>query len=484
MSNLGAAALENPRDKTQANVFTRWINLHLTKAREPFQVKDIGIDLVSGEGLIYLSEVFVPGPVTKFTKPPKNQLQRTQNHSQALTRFEGDNCPLINIHASTLANEEANNTKVFMGYIFQLILKYSVGNINDELDADAQKKQQSLAQLKQSLIDWVNAKLAGLSEEQNAQVRKFNNAGDSQDVLKVTNLESDWTDGTILAGLAIALHPADKRQYGFDKLDELVAGGQSPLAATISRSSTNLSVPALMEAEEMSSSPDQNSILTYVSAFKNAKYVDDEPVVENGELVWDEPTFLQIEVQALESRDLTQLVEQKEILSSKLDQFKADKQDGKVFEDSDNRKAARMEFHLRRVVATIQNAADDQAASSGKADETAATIAQKDDEIASANQQLDDEKKKAKKLQDDLDAANQELDDEKKKAKKLQDDLDAANQEVEEQKKKAKKLQDDLDAANALADKLTKRQSRLGELQAALLACAAISDEMMNDEMQ
>jgi len=74
MSNLGAAALENPRDKTQANVFTRWINLHLTKAREPFQVKDIGIDLVSGEGLIYLSEVFVPGPVTKFTKPPKKSI--------------------------------------------------------------------------------------------------------------------------------------------------------------------------------------------------------------------------------------------------------------------------------------------------------------------------------------------------------------------------------------------------------------------------
>lgn len=65
------------RDETQQKVFLRWVNLHLSKnEKEKFVVNDLGKDLISGEALILLSEVFVNGPVTKYAKAPKNQLQR------------------------------------------------------------------------------------------------------------------------------------------------------------------------------------------------------------------------------------------------------------------------------------------------------------------------------------------------------------------------------------------------------------------------
>jgi hypothetical protein len=457
-------SLENPRDQTQAKVFTRWLNLHLSKAREPFTVVDLGSDLVSGEALVLISEVFVKGNQLKYSKSPKNQLQRTQNHTQAIDRFESDNLQLINIHASTLANDEVNNIKIFMGYIFQLIIRYSVGNIDDELDAEAKKKQASLAQLKQQLIDWVNAKLSTLSPAENKQIRQYSNSGDSDEQLIVKNLDQDWTDGSVLTGLCIALHPVDKRQNGFEKLSQRSAelNGDS-LQAVIERSDKNLTVAQLIEADEIRTAPDVNSMLTYVSGFKNAKYVDDEPIIEKVVIDWDEGKFLQIEVDSIASRNLDVLNTERDVIVAKLDEYNANVAAGeKVYEESCHCKAKRMDLHLRRVIAVLKNDNDDKVINGNKDDENKRIIDEKDAQIGQ-------EEDKVKKLEQDLADA----------IKKAQDDLDEANKKAQNDLDEAKKKNQDLEAAIA---KLQKKQSRLGELQAALLACAAISDEMLNDE--
>lgn len=435
------------RDATQEKTFKKWVNLHLGRARTQFKVEDFDADLRDGKALCLLAEVFCKDKsVIKFFENASNQLKKTQNNDMALSRFAADGVELFNIHASTLSDDAKDNTKVKLGMVFQLIVAYSVSAQADD-DAAEKKKQQSVAQLKQDLIDWVNQKLSQLTPEQRAQVRKQNGL-DGDDEIKVTNLDSAWQDGTALTGLVIALHPDDRKDHGVNKLSEgkdaAIAQGveqdNASLQAAIERADKNLTCPALIEANDLRQHPDSNSVLTYISQFRNAVYVDDaepEPVVEHVVINWDEPTFLNIECEALEANDLTTLAEQKKLIQTELDLYQANVAEEKVYKDSCHRKAKRMELHLRRVTAA--------------------------ENVAAAN---------AAKAGDDA-AKAQEQEEANKKLQEENAEKDAKNKKLEEE--------------NAAKDKdlarLNKKVSRLGDLQRALLECAGVADEMMNDEM-
>lgn len=422
------------------------MNLHLGKARTPLQVKEFDADLRDGKALCLLAEVFCKDKsLIKFFDNASNQLKKTQNNDMALSRFATDGVELFNIHASTLSDDTKDNTKIKLGMVFQLILAYSVSMQAADDEAD-KKKQQSVAQLKQDLIDWVNQKLSTLTPAQRQQVRKHNGQ-DGDEEIKITNLDNDWQNGVALSGLVIALHPEDRQEHGVNKLDEnkknAVANGvaeeDSALQASIERADKNLTCPALIEASDLRNHPDANSILTYVSQFRNAVYVDDkepEPVVEEVSIAWCEPTFLNIECEALEANDLTTLAEQKQIIQSELDLYAKNVAEEKVYKDSCHRKAKRMELHLRRVTA---------------AEAISATNAAKAGDAANKQQEQED--------------AN----------KKLQDENAAKDAEN-------KKLQDENAAKDAQLAKLKAKQSRIGDLQKALLDCADVCDQMANDE--
>eukprot|EP00461_Guttulinopsis_vulgaris_P002110 UN02111 len=420
------------RDATQEKTFKNWVNLHLQRARVQTQINDIDADLVDGSVLCLLAEVFVPKDqqLKFYPNAGNNNLKRTQNNDLALTRFAHDGVELFNIHASSLASDQLSEKtkKLKMGMIFQLILAYSISQDAAANDVAEQKKK-SLAELKQNLIDWVNEKLATLSPEQVNQIRKFNGQEESDEALRITNLDEDWANGNALAGLVVALHPDDRKQHGINKLNELKSADSADTAAlqsAITRAQNNLTCPPLIDADDMQKHPDANSVLTYVSQFKNAVYVDDyeEEVSKDAEIVWDEPTFLTIEVEALEAGDLTPLEEQKQIIEAKLNEYEQNKAEEKIYKESCHRKAKRMQLHLRRVNAAIAS-----------------------------------------------DEAN------KNNAKTTEDELNSKQEENQ-------KLADDLAKATKDLEKLQKRQSKLGELQKKLLEVAEISDEMLADEEQ
>ena len=114
-----------------------------------------------------------------------------------------------------------------------------------------------------------------------------------------------------------------------------------------------------------------------------------------------------------------------------------------------------------------------------------------DDQINKAKTELDQLKSQFKDCrkeiltligasESDLDAFRQKLGVIEGKVRQLKG---LSNDALADRQAEVKALEDELAQNKAALAKLEKKQSRLGELQKALLECAAISDEMLSDEL-
>ncbi|OCK82699.1 alpha-actinin-2 [Lepidopterella palustris CBS 459.81] len=253
------APLEQQWVKVQQKTFTKWLNSKL-KARN-VEINDLIHDLSDGVVLIHLLEILGNESLGRYASRPKLRVQKFENVNKALDFVKGRGIQMTNIGAEDVVD---GNSKIILGLIWTLILRFTISDINEEgLSA------------KEGLLLWCQRKTACYDE---VEVRDFS---------------SSWNDGLAFCAL-LDIHRPDLIDY--DSLDKEDHRGNMQLAFDIA--SKEIGIPELLDVEDVCdvAKPDERSLMTYIAywfhAFSQMERVENagrrvEKFVQNMQGAWE-----------------------------------------------------------------------------------------------------------------------------------------------------------------------------------------------------
>jgi len=233
---------------TQERTFARWCNQQLRHKSVTIPDDGLANSLATGTNLCHILEQSSSKSLKGVVSQPSTRFQQLSNNSIALKFIASENIQLAAIGPEDIVDKKR---KLVMGLIWTLILKYQVGKgmtgATGNSGADAAKSE---------LLKWV----------QN-QVKPYN--------VPVNNFGNDWSDGKVLCALVNSLRPNSINMSGLN--DPYSAAKQG-----IDSAETDLLIPRIMEPEDFSNgNPDELSVVTYVSYFRDAMNSRKQPVVSS-----------------------------------------------------------------------------------------------------------------------------------------------------------------------------------------------------------
>ena len=232
--------------RIQQNTFTRWVNQHLKKVEKELTSLETGFS--DGLKLISLIEVLSHKQLPGHNKKPKIRMQQLENVSIALQFLDKEGVNLVSIDSSHIVDCKL---KLIKGMIWTLILHYSISIPMSRPSSMAVGTNKTP---KQQLMDWVNEKLPNCP---------------------VNNFTADWKNGKAIGALVDATGPGlcpDWQDWDASKPVENAT-------QAMDLAENWLEVPKLLTPEEMVNPHiDEQSMMTYLSQFPNAKLKDGAPL--------------------------------------------------------------------------------------------------------------------------------------------------------------------------------------------------------------
>ncbi|KAM8920836.1 calmin [Pelodytes ibericus] len=269
ISDLRVQNLQVERETVQKRTFTRWMNLHLEKCLPPLAVNDLFVDIQDGRILMALLEILTGQSLLHEYKSSTHRIFRLNNIAKALKFLEDSNVKLVSIDAAEIAD---GNPSLVLGLIWNIILflqiKELTGNLNrmssssslsslpsgTDSDASQPSTPSTEKSLSVSIKDQRKAIKALLNWVQQ-RTRKYGVA--------VQDFASSWKSG--LAFLAV-IKAIDSSLVDIKKA--LEKSSRENLEDAFSIAHQHLRIPRLLEPEDlMVDSPDEQSVMTYVTQF-------------------------------------------------------------------------------------------------------------------------------------------------------------------------------------------------------------------------
>uniref|UniRef100_A0A8C9KPB5 Dystonin n=1 Tax=Panthera tigris altaica TaxID=74533 RepID=A0A8C9KPB5_PANTA len=227
----GVVAYE--RDKVQKKTFTKWINQHLMKVRK--HVNDLYEDLRDGHNLISLLEVLSGDTLPR--EKGRMRFHRLQNVQIALDYLKRRQVKLVNIRNDDITD---GNPKLTLGLIWTIILHFQISDIHVTGESEDMSA-------KERLLLWTQQATEGY-------------AG-----IRCENFTTCWRDGKLFNAI---IH-----KYRPDLIDMNTVAVQSNLANLEHAFyvAEKIGVIRLLDPEDVDvSSPDEKSVITYVSSLYDA----------------------------------------------------------------------------------------------------------------------------------------------------------------------------------------------------------------------
>ncbi|XP_030302765.1 dystonin isoform X1 [Calypte anna] len=237
--------IADERDKVQKKTFTKWINQHLMKVRK--HVNDLYEDLRDGHNLISLLEVLSGDTLPrerdflKTLRLPREKgrmrFHRLQNVQIALEYLKKRQVKLVNIRNDDITD---GNPKLTLGLIWTIILHFQISDIHVTGESEDMSA-------KERLLLWSQQTTEGY-------------AG-----IRCENFTTCWRDGRLFNAI---IH-----KYRPDLIDMNTVAVQSNLANLEHAFfvAEKLGVARLLDPEDVDvSSPDEKSVITYVSSLYDA----------------------------------------------------------------------------------------------------------------------------------------------------------------------------------------------------------------------
>ncbi|XP_071597786.1 dystonin isoform X27 [Heliangelus exortis] len=224
---------KDERDKVQKKTFTKWINQHLMKVRK--HVNDLYEDLRDGHNLISLLEVLSGDTLPR--EKGRMRFHRLQNVQIALEYLKKRQVKLVNIRNDDITD---GNPKLTLGLIWTIILHFQISDIHVTGESEDMSA-------KERLLLWSQQTTEGY-------------AG-----IRCENFTTCWRDGRLFNAI---IH-----KYRPDLIDMNTVAVQSNLANLEHAFfvAEKLGVARLLDPEDVDvSSPDEKSVITYVSSLYDA----------------------------------------------------------------------------------------------------------------------------------------------------------------------------------------------------------------------
>nr|XP_034965652.1 dystonin isoform X34 [Zootoca vivipara] len=224
---------KDERDKVQKKTFTKWINQHLMKVRK--HVNDLYEDLRDGHNLISLLEVLSGDTLPR--EKGRMRFHRLQNVQIALDYLKRRQVKLVNIRNDDITD---GNPKLTLGLIWTIILHFQISDIHVTGESEDMSA-------KERLLLWTQQTTEGY-------------AG-----IRCENFTTCWRDGKLFNAI---IH-----KYRPDLIDMNTVAVQSNLANLEHAFfvAEKLGVARLLDPEDVDvSSPDEKSVITYVSSLYDA----------------------------------------------------------------------------------------------------------------------------------------------------------------------------------------------------------------------
>jgi filamin len=232
-----------PENKTwvdvQKKTFTRWANQFLSERM--LKMNDMQEDLKDGVMLCELLEVISSKRVGPFNKKPKSRYQFLENNGRAIGFIKNEGLKLVGIGPEDLVD---GKLKLDLGLMWTIILRYHINVIGK-------------GSPKWELLQWVR---------QQVEPYSINKKGD-----QLKNFTTDWQDGTVLFALTDSLQPGILTPENMSKLTK------RPLQDTQKAMDTAeeaYGIPKLLDADDLVNNPEELSVMTYISYFRD--YLSDE----------------------------------------------------------------------------------------------------------------------------------------------------------------------------------------------------------------
>ncbi|XP_048352806.1 dystonin isoform X19 [Sphaerodactylus townsendi] len=225
--------IADERDKVQKKTFTKWINQHLLKVRK--HVNDLYEDLRDGHNLISLLEVLSGDTLPR--EKGRMRFHRLQNVQIALDYLKKRQVKLVNIRNDDITD---GNPKLTLGLIWTIILHFQISDIHVTGESEDMSA-------KERLLLWTQQTTEGY-------------AG-----IRCENFTTCWRDGKLFNAI---IH-----KYRPDLIDMNTVAVQSNLANLEHAFfvAEKLGVARLLDPEDVDvSSPDEKSVITYVSSLYDA----------------------------------------------------------------------------------------------------------------------------------------------------------------------------------------------------------------------
>lgn len=215
--------------------FTRWCNSHLVDRN--VVIEKLEEDLSDGSNLHALLEVLGGKQLPKVVKAPKTSFQKLQNLNYCFQYMQKEeNIRLVNIGPEDVMNQ---NSRLILGLIWTLILRFQINKAEFGDDPNAGPKK--------ALLEWCN--------------RVLNPQG-----VYVKDFTGSWIDGAAFCGLVNVIEPGS---VDLSKLDKDSEGGRINNCNTaFDMSESNFGIAHLLDAEDTVKSPDELSVMSYVSLFR------------------------------------------------------------------------------------------------------------------------------------------------------------------------------------------------------------------------
>ncbi|XP_056670302.1 dystonin isoform X34 [Monodelphis domestica] len=225
--------IADERDKVQKKTFTKWINQHLMKVRK--HVNDLYEDLRDGHNLISLLEVLSGDTLPR--EKGRMRFHRLQNVQIALDYLKKRQVKLVNIRNDDITD---GNPKLTLGLIWTIILHFQISDIHVTGESEDMSA-------KERLLLWTQQTTEGY-------------AG-----IRCENFTTCWRDGKLFNAI---IH-----KYRPDLIDMNIVAVQSNLANLEHAFyvAEKIGVIRLLDPEDVDvSSPDEKSVITYVSSLYDA----------------------------------------------------------------------------------------------------------------------------------------------------------------------------------------------------------------------
>lgn len=294
---------QDERKAVQKRTFTRWMNVFLQRCDPPVEVHDLFTDIQDGRVLMALLEELSGCKLLYRFRSSSHRIFRLNNISKALAFLDDRHVKLLGIDAPGIAD---GIPSVVLSLIWNIILYFQVKKVTGGLQRHFSSSLSSLSassypspsdltpQLDDYSCNTLPSKGRKAAKEYHGKAIKtllqWVQRCTSKFGVEVHDFGKSWRSGLVFLAMVKSINPSlvDLRESLSREPRE-----NAQLAFVIAQHS--LDIPPLLDPEDVTcTSPDEQSIITYVSLFLGHCLGIDEDCVTDAELP-DIPNFGSLE---------------------------------------------------------------------------------------------------------------------------------------------------------------------------------------------